>query len=40
MSGLLTLLVAQRGYRHSSRPHLAARQFFWIRRPAANQLEV
>jgi hypothetical protein len=27
MSGLLTLLVAQRGYRHSSRPHLAARQF-------------
>jgi hypothetical protein len=27
MSGLLTLLVAQRGYRHSSDPHLAARQF-------------
>ena len=39
MSGLLTLLVAQRGYRHSSRPHLAARRL-WIRRSAANQLEI
>jgi hypothetical protein len=43
MPCLLALLVAQGGNRHSSRPHLAARQISWallIRRSAANQSEI